>query len=316
MTFERIDLQVPVGEDLRAAALAGLTATPPSLPCRFLYDEVGSRLFEAICLTDAYYPTRCERGIIAARAADLATRFAGHALVELGSGSAEKSALVVGEWEGPLHYLPIDIDGSVLDRSAGRLLEGETQLRVTGIAGEYMHGLALAVEVADGPKLVMLLGGNVGNFTRAGAVDFLGGIAEHLSEGDGLLVGVDLRKDRSTLENAYDDPAGVTAAFNRNILVRLAAEADTEVDPRSFDHVAEYDAADGVVRLCLQANRVTSIRFGDQTFRFEAGDRIHTEDSTKYDRGELEDLAAGAGLRLVEHWTDPDEMYSLNLLQR
>ena len=182
-------------------------------------------------------------------------------------------------------------------------------------APRYARGLERAVEVAPGPKLVLFLGGNIGNFTRDAAADFLSGTGAQLGDGDCLLMGVDLRKDRRTLEQAYDDPAGVTAAFNRNLLVRLALEEGTELEPRAFDHVARYDEGDGVVRLFLTANRATAIRIGERSFAFEPGERIHTEDSTKYDRGELEALASGAGLRLVEHWTDAGGRYSLNLLQ-
>ena len=314
-SYHRIDLPVATGDDLRAAVLEGLASDPPALPCRFLYDEVGSRLFEAICVTEAYYPTRCEREILAARAGDLAARFPGHALVELGSGNAEKTALLLEAWPAPARYVPIDIDPAVLDRGAERLLGTVPDLAVLAVAGEYQPGLERAMEELHGPALVLFLGGNVGNFTRAAAADFLASVRAHLAPGDGVLLGADLRKDAAVLEEAYDDPAGVTAAFNLNLLERVRRELGAEVDPRGFRHVAEYDVTEGVVRMYLEARGAQVVRVEDQAFEFADGARLHTEDSVKYDRAELEALAVAAGLELDQHWTDAGDRYSLNLLR-
>ena len=312
--YRRIDLPTAPGDDLRAAVLGGLAADPPTLPCRFFYDEVGSRLFEALCATEAYYPTRCERELLAARAGELAARFPGHALVELGSGNAEKTALLLEAWAAPACYVPIDIDPAVLDRGAERVLGTVPDLEVLAVAGEYQPGLARAMTELHGPALVLFLGGNVGNFTREAAAALLASVRAHLAPGDGVLLGADLRKDVATLEEAYDDPAGVTAAFNRNLLERLRRELDAGLDPRGFRHVAEYAAVEGVVRMFLEARGAQTVRVEGRDFRFADGARLHTQDSVKYDRAELEVLASAAGFVLEEHWTDAAGLYSLNLL--
>ena len=312
--YQRINLECAAGEDLASAVHRGFASSPRSLPCRFLYDELGSRLFEAICATEAYYPTRCERAILAQRASELAGRFGGARLIELGSGNSEKTALLLDAWAPPKRYTAIDLDGSVLDRAGQRLVQADPSLTVSAIRADYHTGLTHALAGERGPALILFLGGNIGNFDRAAAAAFLGEIRMRLGPRDGVLVGIDLRKERGRLEEAYDDPVGVTAAFNRNLLARIRRELGGDLDPRGFRHRALYDSQDGVMRLYLESRHDQRAQVGRREYSFAAGERIHTEDAVKYDRGEIEALARGAGLELVEHWLDPEGLYSLNLL--
>jgi L-histidine Nalpha-methyltransferase len=313
--YQRCDLPRGEADDFGAALISGLTGTPKNLPCRYLYDELGSRLFEAICALDDYYPTRCEREILIAHAGELARSFAGHGVVELGSGNSEKTVVLLEAFGGAVHYVPVDIDPEVLDRAGQRLLGVLPDLRVTALAGEYGAGMARAAEVIAGPKLVVLLGGNVGNFTRAGATDFLAGLGGRLGPEDALLLGADLRKEAAVLELAYDDPTGVTAAFSLNLLGRANRELGGNFDQRAFRHVAHYEEREGVVGLFLESLEQQRVSVAGRRFDFAAGERIHIEDSTKYSLAELTALAEQAGFELAEHWLDGSRRYSLNLLR-
>jgi L-histidine N-alpha-methyltransferase len=312
--YRRIDLPAGPADDFASAVIAGLSSPAPSLPCRFLYDAVGSRLFEAICATEAYYPTRCEREILIERAGELAGDFGAHVVVDLGSGNAEKTRVLLGAWPAPARYLAVDLDPTVLDRAGEHLCDTVPEIEVLAIAGDYTPGLDRALEVVDGPALVLFLGGNVGNFTREVAARMLSDVRRGLRPGDALLVGIDLRKDGTVIEEAYDDPAGVTAAFSRNLLARMQRELGAEVDPRGFAHEALYDSHGGVVRTHLVSRVDQVLRVCGQEFRFLSGDRVHTEDAFKYDRQEIETLAAACGTTLQAHWRDGRERYSLNLL--
>lgn len=313
--YHRIDL--PTGRDhgFREAVLAGLGGDQPSLPCRYLYDEVGGLLFEAICATEAYYPTRCERQILSAKVEILAARFGQHAILELGSGSSEKTEIALAAWPAPARYLAVDLDGQALDRAGERLAGSIPGLEMVGVRGDYLSGLKRGREEVHGPALLLFLGGNIGNFSREEAAVFLERVRGLLEPGDSLLLGADLRKEGWILERAYDDPAGVTAAFNRNLLERVRRELGADLEPRLFRHEALYDEVAGVVRSYLTSQADQVIRIGKATFSFSSGARIHTEDAVKYDRRELEQLSEGGGFALSGHWLDPDGLYSLNLLE-
>ena len=286
----------------------------PSLPCRFLYDEVGGLLFEAICATEAYYPTRCERQILTDRTESLARRFGQYSIIELGSGSCEKTEQVLSAWPAPTRYLAVDLDGEALDRAGERLSGAIPGLSMVGVRGDYLAGLERGREEVGGPALLLLLGGNIGNFSREEAAVFLERVGAFMGPGDGLLLGADLRKEGWILERAYDDPSGVTAAFNRNILERIRRELGADLEPRLYRHEALYDAVAGVVRMYLTSQADQVIRIGRSSFAFGAGSRIHTEDAVKYDRDDLESLCERAGFTLAEHWLDREGLYSLNLL--
>jgi dimethylhistidine N-methyltransferase len=298
---------------------AGLSAAPKRLPCCYFYDRLGSRLFEAICELPEYYLTRAEAAILRDCAAEVAALFpAATDLIELGSGTAAKTRLLIDAFlrrHGRLRYVPLDICRTVLEESSRDLLRTYPQLDVLAIAAEYHEGLEHLRAMAAPHKLVLWLGSNVGNLERAEATRFLGRVRGTLAPGDRLLVGIDLRKDRAVLEAAYDDPCGVTAAFNRNLLVRVNRELGGRFDVRAFEHRAVYNEEAGRVEMYLVSTRPQRVRVERVGLDVEiaAGEAIHTENSYKYSPAEIEALASAAGLRTERAWLDPDGGFRLNL---
>ncbi len=307
-------------DSFAAAVEAGLCARPKTLPCRFLYDERGSALFEEICKLPEYYLTRAEHQVLTDHADEIAAAFSTPvALVELGSGSSTKTRVLIEALlrrQPRLRYVPVDISRSMLEETAEALLEDYGALEVHAIAGEYQEGLR-HVRSETRPKVIAWLGSNVGNFERRSAARFLRGIRDVLSETDRVLIGIDLRKDRERLERAYDDPGGVTARFNLNLLARINRDLDGSFDLDRFTHRAEWREQEGRVKLgleSLEAQAVT-IKAIDRVVRFERGELIHTEDSFKYGFAEIDDLADASGLALSQRWLDTAGDYSLNLFR-
>ncbi len=299
---------------------AGLLDSPKRLDCRYFYDPDGSRLFEEICELPEYYLTRAEREILRERAGAVAARFPNGAdVVEFGSGSAEKTGIVLAELAGraKVRYLPVDISRSALEESAALLLAAHPTLTVEAVAGDYEEGFRLLAGPPDRPRLVLWLGSNIGNLDRTAAAAFLRRIAGHLAPEDRLMVGIDLRKARAVLEAAYDDARGVTARFNRNVLVRLNAELDADFDPEAFEHRARYDEAEGRIQMFLVSMSRHYVRLGrlDREVWFDAGEAIHTEDSYKYSLDEISALARSAGLHVEEQWFDGQHRFSVNLFR-
>ncbi len=307
-------------DDLAREVERGLRSTPKQIPCRFFYDEAGSRIFEEICALPEYYLTRAEDEILADRAAAIAALVPpGSDLVELGSGSAQKTSRLIRAMlarSGRLRYVPIDISRSALEASAARLLESHPELSIRAIAGEYEEGLASLGEDAAPARLVLFLGSNVGNLDRPGAAAFLRGIAGRLSPADRFVLGVDLRKAKGILEPAYDDARGVTARFNRNLLVRLNAELGADFDAASFRHVAYYLEEEGRIEMHLESPRACRVRIArlSMDVQLAAGERIHTEDSYKYSVAEIEALARAAGLSVLDAWTDREQRFRVTVL--
>ena len=327
---------------------AGLTATPKRLPCRFFYDEHGSLLFEQICELPEYYVTRAEREILAAHAAEIVAQLpavrASTELVELGSGSAAKTRLLIAALlrrQPALRYVPVDISRSALEESAGALLAAYPTLRVDAVAADYEAGLRYlanlavltvpvagaqpgpgasivgAAAVAAPPRLFLWLGSNVGNLTRAEAAAFLRRVRDRMGPDDRLLIGIDLRKDRAVLEAAYDDARGVTARFNKNLLARINRELGGHFDLDAFEHRAIYDDAAGRIAMYLVSCREQTVAIDSLGVGvpFAAGEAIHTEDSYKYSSDEIEVLAADAGFTVERRWLDGGQRFSDNLLR-
>jgi len=304
----------------------GLTASPKQLFPKYFYDELGSLLFDAICLLPEYYLTRAENEILARRADEIIAAAARSedaplSLLELGSGSATKTRRIIEallKRQTGLLYLPVDISASALEASASALLQSYPALRIEAYAGDYDTALARlrGERESRGERLLALfLGSNIGNFDRDGARKFLLSLRGVLRSGDALLLGADLKKDRATLEAAYDDALGITAAFNLNQLVRLNREFEADFDPRAFRHVAVYNEAAGRVEIYIESRRaqVVSLPKLDLEISFAAGERIHTENSYKYDPEELDALAAHTGFECVRRWTDAAGRFSSNL---
>ncbi len=298
----------------------GLSASPRRLSCRFFYDRVGSEIFEEICALPEYYLTRAEDEILREHSAEIVGEMPRRcALVELGSGSAHKTRRLIEAClarERDLLYVPIDISRTMLEHSSRSLLDAYPGLTVRALAAEYEDGLEMLRDDAVEPKLVLWLGSNVGNYDRASAAGFLARLSSRMGKRDRLLLGVDLRKDSRTLELAYDDPAGVTARFNLNLLARIDRELGASFENAQFRHVATYDPIVGRVQMFLESvvDQAVWIEALERSFSFTAGERIHTEDSYKYSPAEIESLARAGGMFVERTWCDSRTLFSSNLL--
>ena len=321
-TTERvsIDVHLPPGGPLSGMAAdvrAGLTRPFKELSPRYFYDEAGSQLFERITELPEYYPTRCERAILQQRSGEIVSAASGPvSLIELGSGSAAKTRVLLDAMaaHGCLRtYAPVDISEEITRDTAHRIAAEYEGVEVAG----HVCDLELDLErvPVPGPRLIAFLGGTIGNFAPSQRAGFLRRIANLLDSGDRFLLGTDLVKDRETLEAAYDDAQGVTAAFNKNVLSVLNRQLDANFDADAFEHVARWDADNLWVDIRLRSlhNQVVKISALELTVAFDAGEEMRTEISTKFARPGLEGIYAEAGLELSDWWTDPDGLYALSL---
>lgn len=312
----RADARMSFAEDVRA----GLSAHPKRLFPKYFYDALGSQLFEAICQLPEYYLTRAENEILTRAANEIVKEVEGHeiSLLELGSGSASKTRLIIEallKRQSELLFIPVDISASALEQSARVLLQSYPQLRINAYASDYYDGLAALSAERRGRTLALFLGSNIGNFDEDEAHTFLRALRRVLRAGDALLLGADLRKDPQVLEEAYDDALGVTAAFNLNQLARINRELDANFALRAFRHHVAYNEEVGRVEVYIESLREQSvtIRQLDMTIHFNEGERIHTENSYKYDLEGLSRLARATGYERARTWLDARERFSSNL---
>ena len=301
---------------LRRDALLGLTSTPKWLPPRWFYDARGSDLFEEITRLPEYYPTRAESSILHARATDIARHTGAHTLVELGSGSSEKTRLLLDALQdaGTLRqYVPLDVSETAL-RDAVTAIHGEYPLlTIHGVVADFTEHLDRIPGQA--PRLTAFLGGTIGNLLPDERVVFLGDLHRTLAPGDWLLLGTDLVKDPGILVPAYDDAAGVTADFNRNVLAVLNRELGADFDLDNFEHVAIWDAENEWVEMRLRAvsDADVSIPDLDLDLVLQTGEEIRTEISAKFRRGGVDAELAKAGFDLDSWWTDQEGRFALSL---
>jgi dimethylhistidine N-methyltransferase len=310
-----VDLS-PAEDRTRDAVLEGLARTPRSLPCTLFYDAEGSRLFERICELPEYYIPRVEAALLRDLGPEVA-RLAGPGVevVELGCGSARKTDLLLSALERPSAYLALDVSREPL-LAATRRIAREHDLEVWAICADYALPFTLPRrEGAPARRLAFFPGSTIGNFDPEQARRFLRLIAGLVGPGGDLLLGADLPKDAAVLDLAYDDPQGVTAAFNKNLLVRLNRELGTDFDLDAFRHLAFFDRATSRVEMHLISTREQVVHLGERAFRFAAGERLHTESSYKYDLERLRALATDAGFSPLAAWTDPERMFSLHYLR-
>lgn len=307
-----------VDSALAEAVREGLGGTPKTLPPWLFYDAEGSRLFEAITELPEYYPTRTERAILEAHAGRI-VEAAGHPrhLVELGSGSARKTALLLEAglaFRPDLVFHPIDVSEAALQDARQQLAASLPGLRVAPVCGHYLPALERLASL-EGPRLVLFMGSTLGNFTPEEAVAFLAGLRGRLRPGDRFLLGLDLEKDPSVLVPAYDDAAGVTAAFNLNLLARLNRELGAGFDPGTFRHVAEWNVAEHRIEMHLESLRAQAVDVPALGLRipFEAGERIHTENSYKHPPSTVTRLLAEGGFEEEAAWQDPKGWFTLRL---
>lgn len=302
-------------EAFQRDVLDGLAASPRRIPPKYFYDAEGSRLFDAICGLEEYYPTRTETALLAARAEAIAGLIGpGACLVEFGSGSSVKTRILLDALPSPAAYIPVDISRSHLLESARALAADYPEIPVTPVCADYTGPFALP-DAARGKALTGFFpGSSIGNFQPAEAVAFLRQAAEGLGHGSGMIVGVDLKKDESVLHAAYNDSRGVTAAFNRNLLVRINRELGGDADLDGFAHEARYNANRGCIEMYLVSRRHQTVTIAGRAFEFTAGERIHTEDSFKYTVAEFQALAAQGGWTPAHVWVDPDNLFSVHYL--
>jgi dimethylhistidine N-methyltransferase len=295
--------------------LDGLGREPKQLPCKYFYDARGSALFEQICELPEYYPTRCEAEVLRRHATEMAGLFGPRCvLIEYGSGSSRKTRLLLRQLLDPAAYVPVDISAEHLLLSARGLALRFPELVIRPVAADFTRSFALPPLPAMRRRVVFFSGSTVGNFHPPEAVALLARIARLVGRGGGLLIGVDLKKDRATLEHAYDDEQGVTAAFNRNLLARINRELGADFAIDRFRHRAPYNEAAGRIEMHLDSVEPQAVRVGDRTFPFVAGETICTEYSYKYAPDEFRALVARAGFAVERLWTDTEGLYSVQYL--
>jgi L-histidine N-alpha-methyltransferase len=301
---------------LRRDVLHGLRQSPKSLPPKWFYDEVGSDLFDQITRLPEYYPTRTEAAILAARAASIAEATGADTLVELGSGTSEKTRMLLDAMRdrGSLRrFIPFDVDAGILQTAGAAIAAEYPGVHINAVCGDFEEHLA---EIPTGGKrLVVFLGSTIGNLTPEPRADFLAALSKVLQPGDSLLLGTDLVKDTDRLVRAYDDSAGITAAFNRNVLAVLNRELDADFDVDAFQHVALWNADEERIEMWLRADGAQRIyvRALNLTVDFDADEEMLTEVSCKFRPDGVTAELASAGLQQAHWWTDPAGDFGLSL---
>jgi dimethylhistidine N-methyltransferase len=304
----------PGEESFRDAVLNGLGRARKAIPCKFLYDARGSALFEEICRLPEYYPTRTEIAILEENSADIAAQMGPHCrLIEFGSGASQKVRVLLQALDRPAAYVPVDISREHLHDAATSLAEDFPSVPVIAVCADYTRSFPLpALPGAKGKRVGFFPGSTIGNFEPDGAVAFLSNYARVLGPGGEMLIGVDLKKDTEILDAAYNDRAGVTAAFNLNLLERANRELDGDLDLDRFEHLAFYSEAEGRVEIYIRSLADQQARIAGNHFHFSKDELIHTEYSYKYSVEDFRVLAARAGFRPVDTWTDPGELFSVH----
>lgn len=319
--FELTRLDEEAESDDGSDVVAGLSAPHKTLPCKYFYDARGSELFEKICATPEYYPTRTERAILEAHAKEIAESTGAVEIVELGSGSARKTRVLLEAYSarGPeVHFAPIDVSGSMLEESSRKLVARYDDLIIRGIAGTYEDALAALHPAPEPQRMFLFLGSTVGNFTEGQRGRFLKRIREAMEPGDWFLLGFDRVKDRAVLEAAYNDAQGYTAAFNLNMLTHLNARFHGDFAVPQFRHRAFFNERASRIEMHLVSVDAQRARLRDLDFEaaFEDGETIHTEISRKFEPDALAAELSGLGFARAHDWSDPRGWFSLMLLKR
>jgi len=300
-----------------ADVLHGLAQEPKTLPCKYLYDARGSALFEEICALPEYYLTRAELRILLDHAQEIGARLGPRCLlVEYGAGAGVKTRLLLDALPSPAAYVPVDISREMLVQTAAKLTRNFPGLEVCPVCADYTADHVLpAPRRRARRRAAYFPGSTIGNLDPEMAREFLAQVRRTVGPDGALIIGVDLRKDPAILERAYDDPAGVTAAFNLNLLRRLQRELGARLDPGGFRHRAVWNAGAGRMEMHLESRRTQAIAVAGQVFPLGAGETIHTENSHKYSLPDFADLARDAGWRPVAAWLDPDRLFSVHQLE-
>jgi len=303
-------------EDFRQVVLEGLSRPRKRIPAKYFYDAAGSRLFDQICELPEYYPTRTEIALLTESREAIAGLAGPRAsLLEFGSGSSVKVRILLDALDRPAAYLPIDISRDHLLGAARSLAADYPGLAVTPVCADYARGFALPKGVERPRQIGFFPGSTIGNFTPAEAEAFLRRGLMLLGPDSGLLIGVDLVKEPAILHAAYNDAAGVTAAFNRNLLARINRELGAAIDPAAFDHHAPYNARRACIEMHLVSRRQQTLEIAGTAFGFAEGESIHTEDSHKFTLEGFQGLARKAGWNPVHAWVDRDQLFSIHYLR-
>lgn len=302
MSFRFIDFP-SARDDLRADALAGLSASPKSIPPKYFYDDAGCRLFEAICRQPEYVLTRTELSLMRDQLPEIAAAIGAiDCIIEPGAGDCIKVRLLIDALQ-PAQLLVLDIAGAALAAAAQALADETPTLEVTALGMDFIHGLAAATPyLPAGRRLVYYPGSSIGNFSPGEATALLAQFKQLAGEDGQLLIGFDLKKDPVLLHRAYNDAAGITAAFNLNLLARLNRELGADFDLDQFRHYAFYHPASGRIEMHLASLREQHVHLAGQSFSFASGETLHTENSYKYRRDEFVEVAAKAGWHFMQDW--------------
>ena len=316
MTAMRIHDLEPERKRFRDDVVAGLRRSPKTLPCKYFYDERGSRLFEKICELDEYYLTRTELAILERSVAEMAECLGPRCMViEPGSGSATKTRLLLEALASPVAYVPVDISRDVLLRSAESIDGAHPDLEVLPVCTDFTQPFALTTpKSAPARRVVYFPGSTIGNFDPAEVVRFLARLRALCAPGGAVLIGADLRKDHKVLEAAYDDEKGVTAEFNLNLLLRINRELGADFDLARFRHRAVWDETHGRIEMHLVSRAAQSVRVDGESFSFAADEAIHSESSYKYDLDAFAGLAGAAGFAVARVWLDERRWFSVQYL--
>ena len=303
-------------DNFRDDVLNGLKQFAKRLPSKYFYDERGSQLFDDICELPEYYPTRTEMALLRTISSEVSELVGeGATVIEFGSGSSTKIRILLDALDDPSAYVPVDISREHLLISAKDLADSYPTLRVVPVCADYTQPFDVPEIAGEKVRAGFFPGSTIGNFARPDAISFLRTAASDLGYNSALLIGVDLRKDVTRLHAAYNDKAGVTAAFNLNVLERINRELGGNFDLDTFAHEARWVPEPGRIEMHLVSEKMQDVTLGGETFHFKAGESIHTEDSYKYDVAGFKALAAEAGWDSIECWIDPDELFSIHLLR-
>ncbi|HEU5163723.1 MAG TPA: L-histidine N(alpha)-methyltransferase [Thermoanaerobaculia bacterium] len=314
-TARLIDMRPDVG-NFMDDVVSGLVASEKRIPPKYFYDDRGSALFDRITRLPEYYPTRTEIAILEEHAEDVAALLGRRwELIEFGSGTSRKVRILLDAAVGAGTYVPIDISREALRAASNQVARAYPHVRVVAVCADYTQPLALARQDPLARRVVFFPGSTIGNFEPEQAVGFMKNVRTSLRNGDLFIVGADLQKTPSVLHAAYNDAAGVTARFNRNLLDRMNRELGATFDPRQFEHVAFYDVRRGRIEMHLRSLREQTVRVAGIEVSFRAKETIHTENSYKYTRDGFRALAEQAGFRARDVWTDDGKLFSVWILE-
>jgi dimethylhistidine N-methyltransferase len=303
---EKTAIAAAAVENFREEVLRGLSESGRKLPCKFFYDEHGAQLFQQICELPEYYITRTEIEILRLNGAEMAKALGPDIeLIGLGTGAGTKTRILLEELHHPRVYLPIDISKEQLEKSSARFQQMFPSLQILPVCADYLEPFELPLpRKLSSRSVVYFPGSTIGNFEPEQAQEFLSRLVDLAGDGGGLLIGVDLRKDRKVLERAYNDSAGVTAEFNKNLLIRANRELGANFDLSRWQHHAIYNQIEGRIELYLISEIEQTVMIGESAFRFRAGEEILTEYSYKHSIAGFVELARDAGFRFERVWTD------------